>query len=164
MPVGFLSAQVHFIDAEASEVEFEVDNFKILEVDGNFSGLKGTLRFDSVEIDNSSFIVCVDAASVLTGNEKRDAHLRTADFFDVEKYPRICFTSSSFSRTSEGYLVKGTLSIRDTGKEVEIPFTFKNKVFEGEFEINRLDFGVGKEISTFKVGEEIEISIKCKVK
>jgi polyisoprenoid-binding protein YceI len=151
MAYGMTYSQVLFIDAEASEVEFEVDNFRLLEVDGTLSGLQGTLRFDTVEIENSNFIVCVDAATVNTGNEKRDDHLRSADFFDVEKYPKICFTSSSFGRTAEGYVVKGILSIRDVGKEVEIPFTFKDKVFEGEFEINRFDFGVGKEISTFKV-------------
>ena len=159
-----VSAQVQFIESEKSHVEFEVKKFKMFNVDGTIKGMKGTIRFDSTNLDNSSFMVCIEPSSIETGIKKRDNHLKSADFFDVEQYDKICFTSEIFKKTSEGYVVEGLLGIRDLSKNVSIPFTFKNKVFQGTFEINRLDFGVGKETSKFMAGNKIEVKIACHVK
>jgi polyisoprenoid-binding protein YceI len=156
--------QVLFIDSDASEVEFEVKNMRLFNVEGEIKGMQGTIRFDSTNLANSSFMVCVDPVTIETGIKKRDEHLKDPDFFDVEKYPRICFTSTAFRKTDEGYLVTGYLGIRDISREIEIPFTFRDNEFEGEFLINRFDYDLGKEISTFKAGEMIEVEIECKVK
>lgn len=159
-----LSAQVQFIDAEQSHVEFEVKKFKMFNVEGTMKGMKGTIRFDSTNLDNSSFMVCIEPSTLESGIKKRDKHLKSSDFFDVEQYDKICFTSENFKKTKEGYAVEGLLGIRDLSKKVIIPFTFKNKVFKGTFEINRLDYGVGKETSKFMAGNKIEVEIECHVK
>lgn len=162
--ISWSFAQVQFIDSEASEVEFEAKAMKLFNVEGEMTGMQGTIRFDSTNLENASFLVCIDPVSLETGNKKRDAHLKSPDFFDVEKFPKICFTSKSFQKTEEGYLVRGELGIRDIVKEIEIPFTFEDKEFEGEFVINRLDYDLGNDVSTFKASEEIEVEIECKVK
>ena len=163
-PFSFLSAQVMFIDAEASEVGFEVKKFKIFNVDGTFDGLKGTIRFDSTRLDQSNFLVCIDVATIDSGNKKRDEHLRSEEFFDAEKYPRICFNSTKFRKEKQGFVVEGVLGIRNQERPVEIPFTFRENEFVGQFKINRKDFEVGKDFSTFTAGNEIEVEIKCKIK
>jgi polyisoprenoid-binding protein YceI len=164
LTAGNISAQVMFIDTEASEVEFEVKKFKLFEVEGTFTGMKGTIRFDTSNLEQSNFMVCIDAETVKTGIKKRDNHLRSEEFFDVENFPRICVGSKSIEKKGSGYIMTAALAIRNIEKEVVIPFTYKDKIFEGEFEINRKDYNVGKDFSTFTAGNEIEVEIKCVIK
>ena len=161
--VGFI-ANAQTIDSNNSVVNFGISNMKWKTVEGTFSGMKGTIDFDENNLQNSSFNVCIDAATVNTKNEKRDAHLKNEDFFDVEKYPEICFTSSSIEKSSEGYLTKGTLTMHGVSKPVEINFTYTDNTFVGELTINRFDYKVGEGTNTFMVGEEATLEIICKLK
>lgn len=85
-------------------------------VEGTFGGMKGTFNFSPNDLENSNFDICIDAKTVNTGNNKRDDHLRTADFFNVEVYPEICFQASNFVKTSDGYIAKGTLKMHGVSK------------------------------------------------
>lgn len=158
---GMANAQT--INTEKSIVNFEIGNMKIRTVDGTFSGMKGDLKFDAQDLDNSFFKVCIDAASVNTENEKRDDHLRNEDFFHVEKYPEICFVSRSIIKTADGYITKGQLEMHNVIKEVEIPFTFVNNTFVGQLTIDRFDYNVGKDIKTGMVSAEATLEIICVV-
>jgi polyisoprenoid-binding protein YceI len=131
-----------------SKVHFIIKNFG-LKTDGDFTGLKGTIVFDPDTLANSRFNVSVNSATIKTNNEARDEHLRKSDYFDVEKFPVISFESTSIAKnTSTGdYCVEGNLTIKGTNKKIQFNFTAKSVVngyfFKGEFDINRLDFGVG---------------------
>jgi polyisoprenoid-binding protein YceI len=109
---------------------------------GEFTGLKGTIQFDEKNLAASKFDVTIDAASINTGNGMKNTHAKGANWFDVEKYPTIGFTSSSINKTASGYDAKGTLDMHGVKKEITIPFTFSNNTFASNFEVNRKDFGI----------------------
>jgi len=145
------------INNDKSVVNFKISNMKMKTVKGTFSGMKGTVNFTPNNFASSNFDVCIDASTVNTENKKRDDHLRTADFFDTEKYPTICFKSKSITKNADTYLAKGTLTMHGITKEVEIPFTFSNNVLKGTLTVKRLDYKVGESTGEFMVGNEVEM-------
>ena len=155
--------QAQSIDSDQSVVDFKITGGGIFTVKGTFTGMQGDFNFDTSNIENSSFDICIDAKTLNTKNEKRDTHLHSAAFFDVEKYPTICYKSTSVSKTSEGYQTTGDMTIHGVTKTVTIPFTFKNNTFKGELEINRFDYNIGEDYGTMRVGETARVSITCKV-
>ena len=161
---AFSMGTAQTIDTDNSKIMFEVTNMKLNDVDGTFGGMKGEIAFSADDLANASFNVCIDAASVNTDSEKRDHHLRNEDFFDVEKYPTICFVSESITKSGDEFVAKGKLTLLKTTKEVEIPFTFDGSKFVGRLEILRLEYGLGADTGTFMVGDEISITINCTVK
>ena len=149
------------INAESSKVEFSVSNFKINTVKGSFTGMTGEVIFSSDDLSAAKFAVCIDAASVNTGNNKRDDHLKKDDFFGVETYPEICFESTSIIKTDKEYLASGNLMMHGVTKNIEIPFVYQDNKFVGDFKVKRLDYNVGKGTGGFSVGKEITIQIIC---
>jgi len=157
---GFLPfSNAQTIDTEKSIVNFKIGNMKIRTVKGTFQGMKGTLAFDPGNLAAANFNICIDVASVDTGNKKRDQHLLKEDFFFEATYPQICFESTAVEKTAEAYLTKGNLTIHGISKEVDLPFTFDGKTFRGNLEVSRYDFGVGIDTGTFMVAEEVAIEI-----
>lgn len=148
------------INASKSIVNFEVSNMGFKTVEGTFSGMSGLLKFNPEDPVNAVFKVCVDAKTVNTGNKKRDEHLRTDDFFHVEKFPSICIKSKQINKTSNGYTLDGTLIMHGVSKEVSIPFTYSDKTFSGKVTIDRTDFNVGSD-GGFMVGQDVELEIVC---
>lgn len=123
--------------------------------------MEGTVIFLPNNLSQSKFEVCVDAASVDTDNKKRDAHLRKPDFFDVEKYPNICFSSSKITKNGTEYKVVGTLTLHGVSKEIEIPFSYTDNTLTGAFTLNRFDYKLGEDTGTFLVGEEVSVKVVC---
>lgn len=152
------------IDKSNSKVSFEISNFRVNDVEGTFTGMEGKVNFDPSDLNNSSFDVCIDAASVNTGIKKRDNHLRTSDFFYVEKYPNICFKSTSISKKGDQYITTGMLTMHGVTKTVMIPFTYSGKTFTGSLKLKRKVYNIGEDTSTFTVGDDVTITIKCVVK
>lgn len=109
---------------------------------GQFNDLKGTIVFDPADLTHAKFDVSVDASTINTGNGMMNTHAKSAEWFDVQRYPFIRFTSSSFEKTANGYAVKGVLDMHGVQKNIVIPFTFANNVFAGEFAVNRLDYNI----------------------
>lgn len=146
-----------------SKVKFVIKNFGI-NTGGTFDGLKGSISFDPANLSTASFNVTVDAASVDTDMDARDKHLRKAEYFDVEKYPTISFKSSKITKTNkEGYLYMfGTITIKGVSKEISFPFTQVAKdggiLFDGEFKLNRRDFGVGGK--SFSMADELNVQLQ----
>ena len=154
-----MSLQAQTIDTQQSAANFTVKNMRWIEVEGNFTGMTGDINFNEADLASSSFNVCVDAASVNTDNNARDKHLRNEDFFDVEKYPEICFVSTSISQKGSGFVTKGQLTMHGVTKEVSIPFTYSNGTFKGNLKISRYDYKVGESTGTFMVSEDINLEI-----
>jgi len=145
-----------------SKVYFVIKNFGI-NTGGTFNGLTGTINFDPNNLSTASFNVSVDGKTIDTDIEGRDNHLRKAEYFDVEKYPKISFRSTKITTTNkEGYLyITGVITIKNVSKEISFPFKQTSKdggiLFEGDFKLNRKDFGVGG--NSFSLSDEVSIDL-----
>lgn len=128
---------------------------------GVFTGLKGSIAFDEKNPGSSKFDVTVDATSINTGNGMQNTHAKSAQWFDVEKYPAIRFTSSAITKTAAGYEAKGILDMHGVQKEIVIPFTFQNNTFAGSFEVARNDFNLNP--SNGKAGKVIKVELSVPV-
>ena len=155
------------IIAKESKVEFKIGNMGLGSVSGTISGMKGTVKFDRKSLNSSMFDVSISPSTIDTDSEKRDEHLKNEDFFNVANHLTITFTSYSIEREEDTYVTKGKLTILNTSKDIEIPFTVKEEgtkiTFEGKIEVNRFDYGLAAESykSTFMVGEVAEVKIIC---
>lgn len=161
-----LGTQAQSIDPSKSYISFEIGNMLVNTVHGKISGMEGTVNFDAAEPESASFDVCVDPATVDTDNHERDDHLKNPDFFDVEKYPSICFVSSSVAQTDDGFITKGKLTINGHTNEVTIPFTRDGQTLKGQFELDRFDYQLGAKAydGTFAVDDDVEVEIVCVLK
>ncbi len=151
------------INQEKSIINFTAGTMGVFKVKGSFTGFSGTVDFNPEDLSTARIEVCVDATSVESGNEKRDNHIKSEDFLYVEKYPKICFTSSEITKQADNYIAKGELTIRETTKTVEIPLSYKNDQLTGNLDFQRLDYEVGEEVGKFKAKNKISVSIHCEL-
>lgn len=140
------------IDPSHTEVGFVARHAMVTKVRGSFTDVTGTANFDN-GVDGGQVDVTIKAESVDTRSADRDAHLRSEDFFEVEKYPNITFKSTDVKAVDEDTLrVTGDLTIKDVTKPVTIDFDFQGVVtdpwgneragLEGSVVVNRKDFGL----------------------
>jgi len=107
------------LDPVHSVAEFKVRHMMISNVKGQFPAVTGVVALDEADVNNSRVAVSIEAASVNTRDAQRDAHLKSADFFDVEKFPTLSFKSTRITRTAPGELaVAGDLTIHGVTREV----------------------------------------------
>ncbi|MCX7743343.1 MAG: YceI family protein [Flavobacteriales bacterium] len=143
----------YVIDAAHSEIQFKVKHLMISTVTGNFTRFDATMQAEDDAFLNASISFEADVNSIQTGNEQRDGHLKSADFFDAENHPKISFASSSFvSKGDNHYSLEGTLTIRGNSKKVVLDVEYLGKMvdfygnekhgFELNGKINRKDFGL----------------------
>ena len=158
--ISIITQQYKPVD-EKSEVKFYIRNFGI-NTAGSLNGLKGTIKFDPVNLAASSFNVSVDVNTINTGVDSRDNHLKKDEYFNVAKFPTINFASTSISGNQNQYTVTGNLTIKGVTKPVSFPFTVKTEnnglMFNGDFSINRKDFGVGG--SSAVLSNTVNITLK----
>jgi polyisoprenoid-binding protein YceI len=166
------------IDPSHSQIEFVVRHMMITNVRGTFKAFSGLLAIDERNPQASHVEATFDVATLETGDEKRNAHLRSADFFDVEKFPTMTFKSKRVEFPAPGSLdnfkIIGDLTIRDVTREVvlEASNEGKNKNpwgmqvwgFNAHLTINRKDWGlmwnVALETGGLLVGEQVKINIE----
>jgi len=140
------------IDAPHSSIDFVVPWMGISKVRGTFGDIRGTIAFDSTDLTRSSVTVVIRTATITTHFERRDKDLKGPDFFDVEKFPTLSFSSREIVKSGEGYRVLGPLTIHGVTHEIEIPMTFNGHIkdaggddrvgFEGAVTIQRKDYGI----------------------
>jgi polyisoprenoid-binding protein YceI len=167
------------IDAEHSNIQFKVRHLMVSNVKGVFGKVQGVITIDDKDITRSSANVSIDTASINTGVAKRDDHLRSADFFDVSKYPTMTYTSKKVVTMGAGKLkMVGDLTIhgitREAAFDVEGP-SQEIKDPQGKMRrgasattmINRKDFGLtwNKALETggVVVGDEVTITIEVEM-
>lgn len=150
-----------------SKVHFVIKNFGI-KTGGDFTGLKGNIKFTPENLAACSFDVTIDANTINTDNESRDNHLRQAEYFDVATYKTIQFKSTKVVLSSNAgrYYIYADLTIKGVTKKVEFGFSATPKdggyLFEGEFRINRRDFGVGG--SSISMSDNLTVSLSVLAK
>jgi polyisoprenoid-binding protein YceI len=177
MPVMAQNATAWTVDNSHSSIKFEIRHF-FSNVPGAFHEYDADIHFDPNNLDDSKLDVTIQVASVDTENERRDGHLRTDDFFNVEKWPTMTFTSNSIESVGDNqFVAKGELTIKDVTKDFELPFTLlgvmdhprrdgvKIAGFTSEFMLKRNDFGVGTGdyISDAVIGNEVNITLNMEV-
>ena len=167
------SATTYSIDPAHSSVTFRVSHL-VSKVTGTFKTFSGTIDYDSKNPNKSKAMIEVDAASIDTANAKRDEHLRSPDFFDVAKFPKIKFETKEVSDGSaKGAKLKGMLTMHGVTKEVVADVEFGGETnfmgtpkagFTAKSKVNRKDFGIlwNKSLDSggFVLGEEVEITIE----
>ena len=140
-------------DPTHSEVAFSVKHMMISKVRGRFSDVQAQVDLDPTQLENARVRGEIGVASINTNDAQRDAHLKSADFFDAEKYPKILFESTSIERNGEKVKVIGNLTIRDKTQPVTLkgtvdgpskdPWGNQRLGFSLEGEIEREAFGLG---------------------
>ncbi|MFN8011480.1 MAG: YceI family protein [Holophagaceae bacterium] len=169
-----LAADTYKIDPAHSEIGFKVRHF-LSKTPGRFAKFQGTIQIDEKDLAKSTVEVSIETASVNTDNEARDKHLRSADFFDAEKFPAMTFKSTSVREVAKGRLeVTGDLTLRGVTRRITFPITnvgVINSPFgdvragfvDGTLKLNRKDFGVSwnKVLDTggTMLSDEVEIAL-----
>ncbi len=163
------------IDPVHSVAEFKVKHMMISNVKGQVPGVSGTLALDEADVTNSKIEATIDAASVNTREAQRDAHLKSADFFDVEKFPTLAFKSTRVTSSGDGELaVEGELTIHGVTRKVVFavdgptapgkdPWDNTRIGISATTKINRKDYGLtwnaALETGGILVGEEVTITL-----
>jgi polyisoprenoid-binding protein YceI len=161
------------IDPSHSDIQFTARHMMISKARGRFRTFSGTIHIDEVP-ERSSVAVTIEAASIDTGDEDRDRHLRSPDFLDVERFPEISYRSTSVRPgTSDRWAVTGDLTVRDVTRPVTLDVEFCGAAvdpwgkmragFLGATEINRDDFDITwnqmLESGGFLVGKGVKVDV-----
>lgn len=169
-----MSQITYQIDSAHSGAQFSVRHMMIANVRGEFSKVSGTIVFDPDNPANSKVDATIDAASILTRDAQRDAHLRSADFLDVEKYPALTFRSKSVSGERGAWKMTGDLTIHGITKEITLdvdgptpetrdPWGGARIGATATGKLNRKDFGLtwntALETGGVLVGEEVKLTL-----
>ena len=161
------------LDPVHTRIGFTARHLMINNVSGRFTDFTGNILYDEQDITKSAVEVKIQAASVSTENKMRDDDLRSANFFDIAKYPEITFQSSRIEKQGDGYTCVGTLTMHGVSKEITIPFTILGKVkdpwgntrvgLEAELKVDRRDWGLtySKTLDSggLVVGNDIKIDL-----
>ncbi len=165
------------IDASHSHVGFSISHLVVSSVSGRFKDVTGKVLLDEADLTKSSVDLTIKVDSIDTDEPKRDAHLKSPDFFDSAKYPTITFHATKIVRGGKGFKVTGDLKIRDVSKSVTLDGTLSKAIkapwgkdvrgakFDGK--IKRGDFGLkwnkALEAGGVVVGEEVTLDIALEI-
>jgi polyisoprenoid-binding protein YceI len=169
-----LVAQPYTIDGSHSKAHFTVRHMMVSNVRGEFSKMTGKIEYDEKKPEAIQIEATIDVNSINTGEPKRDAHLKSPDFFDAAKYPEITFRSKSARKTANGLAVTGDLKIHGVTRQVVLqvegptpeirdPWGNLRRGATATTKINRKDFGLtwnaALETGGVVVGDEVSITI-----
>jgi polyisoprenoid-binding protein YceI len=167
---GTAFAQTWTLDKAHAKVGFSTTHMMISDVEGSFKTFDATLTSAKPDLSDATFDFTADVNSVNTDQEKRDAHLKSPDFFDAAKYPTITFKSTSFKKVDgKNYQLAGNLTMHGVTKPVEFalvlngplthPFDAKKTIAGVKVtgKINRKDFAVGEKMGAAVISEEVTI-------
>ena len=164
---------IYSLDRAHTTVEFVVRHLMITKVRGRFTAFDGQIELAPGSDLPQSVSVTIDAASVDTREEQRDAHLRSADFLEAEKYPQLVFASTRVEGTPEEFTIYGKLTIHGVTRDVKLTGSFEGRTadpwggtrvgYSAHTTINRKDFGLtwntALETGGVVVGDEVRIEL-----
>jgi polyisoprenoid-binding protein YceI len=155
------------LNQDRSKILFTIGHFYVSSTDGRFSSFDGTLRFDPAAPEHGTVIIHVAPGSISTGIDARDEHLRTADFFDVARFPSATFESTSLTRNSDkkGKLT-GTPSLHGVSRPISLDVTHltpdpnaDRQVFSATGTLKRSDFGMTNYLGV--IGDDVTLTIEA---
>jgi polyisoprenoid-binding protein YceI len=161
-------------DLSHSSIDFHVRHLMLSKVHGRFASWRGSLELDEDDVTRSRLDVTIDASSIDTKEDKRDAHLRSPDFLEVDKFPTITFASTQITRDGDGYRLVGDLTIHGVTRSVALGVEGGGRVtdpwggvrtgFSARTSISRKDFGLtwnmALEAGGFLVGDKLDITLE----
>jgi polyisoprenoid-binding protein YceI len=161
------------IDPAHSSAQFQIRHMGVSNVHGAISGIKGTVTFDEKDITKSSVTATLDATTLSTANDARDKHLKSPDFFDVEKNPTITFKSTAVTKAGGKLQLVGDLTLNGITKPVTLdldgpapPMTQRGKTISGfsaSGTVKRSDFNFGPKFAPPMLGDDVKISIDVEI-
>lgn len=162
-----VQAADYAIDPSHTAVGFQVSHAGISWTHGRFNKLGGEFTIDAANPASQKFAMTIEADSIDTGNQQRDDHLRSPDFFNVKQFPTITFESTKVERTNEGLKVTGQATLHGVtkpielllkgGKVIEFPAGVERTGYSASFKLKRSDFGMGNMLEA--VGDDIFINV-----
>lgn len=161
------------LDKSHSLIGFTIRHNELALVGGRFKDFSGSIHYDNKDVSRSAVEFQAKVESIDTGVEGRDKHLRTADFFEVAKYPEMTFKSTRVERKGKGYVLTGDLTLKGVTKQVTLPFTITGAIKDGrgntrigiaaQARIDRRDYGItwGHPLATggFDVAHDVTIDL-----
>jgi len=161
------------IDQAHSDIYFKVKHLAISTVVGSFKSFDATLEADNADFSDLKVSFEADIASINTNQEQRDQHLKSADFFDAEQFPKLSFQSTSVKKDDDGLLVKGDLSLHGVTRPIELKAEYNGTVvdpygqtkvgFDIKGKIKRKDFGLTwsavTEAGSIVVSDEVKLEL-----
>jgi polyisoprenoid-binding protein YceI len=170
--VLFVTAQVFAadeftIDPAHSSANFAVKHLMISTVHGRFSDVSGTISYDEKDPSKSSVLAVIKTASVNTDNETRDRDLRSAHFFETDKYPEIRFQSTKVEKVGDQLQVTGDLTMKGVKRQIALAITLAKAEVKGKTRLgietsttlNRFDYNISFDSTGATVGKEIKVDI-----
>jgi polyisoprenoid-binding protein YceI len=165
------------IDPSHSLVELSVRHMMVSTVKGRFTAVQGSIVTADEDPTLASVTASIDASSIATGDANRDAHLRSADFLDVEHFPTITFTSKRIEGSRDEFTLVGDLTLHGVTREVALEVTFNGQGtnpygktvagFTAETKLNRKDWGLGWNVALeaggVLVSDQIKVAIELQV-
>jgi polyisoprenoid-binding protein YceI len=167
---AFAQSSSWTIDPNHSQVNFAIKHIQVSTVRGSISGVTGTVVWDEKNLSNSSVQATINTATVTTNNEKRDGHLKSPDFFNVEKFPTMTFKSTAVTGTPGKLQVVGDLTLAGVTKSVTLDVdgpTPPQKSMGGKLasgfsatgKLKRSDFNFGQKFTEPSLGDEVQFTI-----
>lgn len=164
---------IYALDTAHTTVEFVIRHLMITKVRGRFTAFDGHIELAAANDLPTSVTATIDAGSIDTREEQRDGHLRSADFFDVEKYPKLSFESTRIDGTPDDFMIDGKLTIHGVTRDVSLAATFEGRMndpwggtrigYSASTTINRKDYGLtwnaALETGGVVVGDEVRIEL-----
>jgi len=170
-----MTTNIWNIDATHSGINFSIRHMVVAKVRGRFAKYTGALELDDDELTRSAVEATIDASSIDTGTPQRDEHLRSADFFDVERFPELRFRSKRIEKIEDArYRVIGELTVRDVTREVALDVEYGGRAkdpwgnervgFIAKTALDRKDFGLkwnqALEAGGVLVGDRVDIELE----
>jgi polyisoprenoid-binding protein YceI len=175
-PLAMAQTSTWISDPAHSEVDFSITHMAISNVHGRFGHVTATIVYNDADVSKSTVNATIDVTGINTGEDARNNHLKSADFFDVANNPTAAFTSTSVTRKDGKLIVAGNLTLHGATKPVVLevsgpvgpvpgmdPQHKLHSGFSAVTTIKRTDFGIGPKFPAAAVGDEVKISIDLDV-
>ena len=157
------------LDGAHSKLGFSITHMMVSDVEGSFKNVEASIISSKDDFSDAKVELSADVASVNTDNDRRDGHLKSADFFDAEKFPKMTFKSTSFKKTGANtYKVTGDFTIKGVTKTVVLDATLRGlntsnpkktiAGFKVTGTIKRKDFGIGTSMASATLGDDVALS------
>jgi polyisoprenoid-binding protein YceI len=173
-PLALAQTSTWVSDPHHSEVDFSITHLAISNVHGRFGHVNATIAYNEADVAKSTVTATIDVTGVDTGEDARNNHLKTADFFDIATYPTATFTSTSVAKSGDGLTINGNLTLHGVTKPVVLtaegprgPVAGMDQKqhagFSATTTIKRADFGIGPKFPAAVIGSDVKLNIELDV-
>ena len=173
-PLAFAQTSTWTSDPAHSEVEFSISHLTVSNVHGRFGHVTASIVYDEADLTKSTVNATIDVSGVDTGEDARNNHLKSPDFFDAAANPTATFTSTSVAKSDNGLIINGNLTLHGVTKPVVLHAEGPrgpapgmdhkpHAGFSATTTVKRTDFGIGAKFPSTVVGEEVKLDIELEV-